>query len=301
MTGAKLLSTPLSARSSWVCVVHPLGIYTVNKKTKILVIDDSASVRASLGGMLPSSADIIEASNGLEGLKQVQSHRPNLILLDCQMPEMDGIEVFRRLQKHPHFCRIPVVMMSACADEVLPLLEEQPYAFEFLSKPFKPAQLLKASHEAMKRAKGMKGMKDVGTNAPKDSPATRSGTTGHAAKTALSAPSAAPKSASPSPSQFTSATTAASAAALATSPRDVSTANSIATNSIAANSIASNSAAASPTASNNPAAASQINETPLKSVIETLQRDMKVMQGRYRILEAELKQMRQFIQNASGS
>lgn len=253
-------------------MVHPLGIYTVNKKTKILVIDDSASVRASLGGMLPSSADVIEASNGLEGLKQVQSHRPNLILLDCQMPEMDGIEVFRRLQRHPHFCRIPVVMMSACADEVLPLLEEQPYAFEFLSKPFKPAQLLKASHEAMKRAKGMK---DVEGNTTKDSPAARLGTPSPSAKTASPAQCAAQKSASPSPGQSASATTAA-------------------------NPGTSNPGTSNPGASK-PATAGQINETPLKSVIETLQRDMKVMQGRYRILEAELKQMRQFIQNAPGS
>ncbi len=128
----------------------------MNQRTKILVIDDSVAVRASLKAMLPSSAEVLEAANGIEGLKQVQTHQPNLIFLDCQMPEMDGIEVFQRLQRHPRFCRIPVVLMSALEDEVMPLLKNMAYEFEFLSKPFKTAQLLKASHEAMKRAKGLR-------------------------------------------------------------------------------------------------------------------------------------------------
>lgn len=132
------------------------------KKTKILIIDDSPTVRASLRQMLPNSTEVSEAADGVEGLKQVQANPPNLILLDCQMPKMDGIEVYRRLQSHAHFRRIPVVIMSANREEVVPLLNRLPMDYEFLSKPFTQDQLLRSSHEAMKRARQIGAQAEAG-------------------------------------------------------------------------------------------------------------------------------------------
>ncbi len=103
--------------------------------------------------MLPDSAEIVEAANGLEGLHSIETSQPNLVLLDCQMPKMDGITLLQQIQEHSQFRHIPVVLMSARPDEVLTVLKEIPPEIEFLSKPFTSVQLLKASHQAIKKAR----------------------------------------------------------------------------------------------------------------------------------------------------
>lgn len=83
-------------------------------RKKILIVDDVAENRAVLVDMLGQLGfELIEAANGIECLEQAQSLRPDLILMDVVMPEMDGLETTRHLRKLPDFEATPIIALSA--------------------------------------------------------------------------------------------------------------------------------------------------------------------------------------------
>jgi CheY-like chemotaxis protein len=121
---------------------------------KILIIDDSKVSRETLKSLLPASkVEVFEATGGKEGLAIAAKERPNLILLDFFMPDLNGDVVLKTLQASPDLSQIPVVMMSANKAEIQRMLPEFLDRFEFLDKPFEPGKLLQASHAAMKKGR----------------------------------------------------------------------------------------------------------------------------------------------------
>ncbi|HCK66328.1 MAG TPA: hypothetical protein DHW49_08680, partial [Anaerolineae bacterium] len=81
---------------------------------RILVIDDDLDTLRLVGLMLQRQGyEIIAASNGTQGLEKAFAEKPNLILLDVMMPDMDGYEVTRRLRKNPTTSTIPILMGTA--------------------------------------------------------------------------------------------------------------------------------------------------------------------------------------------
>lgn len=125
----------------------------MSAKPKILIVDDSKTVRAHLRNMLQGSVQALEASNGREALALIAKERPTLILLDHFMPEMNGTDVIQALQQDPELAKIPVVLMSARPEELEDQLATVLGQVEFLSKPFEPSKLLRASHAAMKKSR----------------------------------------------------------------------------------------------------------------------------------------------------
>lgn len=113
------------------------------QRRKVLVVDDVAENRAVLIDMLgPLGFATAEAVNGREGLEQAEAGRPDLILMDVVMPEMDGLEAMRRLRQLPDFKGIPVIAISASAsgsDEASSLAAG---ANTFLPKPINLSRLL---------------------------------------------------------------------------------------------------------------------------------------------------------------
>ncbi len=109
---------------------------------RILVVDDTPQNIRLLDAVLsPRGYAVIPATSGLEALNIVADSPPDLILLDIQMPVMDGYEVCRRLRDDPASRALPVVMITAAGDqEKLKALEAG--ADEFISKPFNQAELL---------------------------------------------------------------------------------------------------------------------------------------------------------------
>lgn len=81
-------------------------------RPKILIVDDSASVRMLVKLVLGSDYDFIEAVDGAAGFQKAISERPSLILLDVQMPVMDGITALKHLKSDPATTSIPVLMVS---------------------------------------------------------------------------------------------------------------------------------------------------------------------------------------------
>jgi CheY-like chemotaxis protein len=77
---------------------------------KILIVDDETENLGRLSALLRSSGwDVITAANGQDALESVKTSRPEAIVLDMIMPEMDGFQVARRLKSNPEFQNIPIL------------------------------------------------------------------------------------------------------------------------------------------------------------------------------------------------
>lgn len=82
----------------------------------ILVVEDSASSRELIREILEATGfQVVEASGGREALQRIKETKPDLILLDIQMPDLDGFAVVRRLRQDPDFATLPVVALTAYA------------------------------------------------------------------------------------------------------------------------------------------------------------------------------------------
>jgi pilus assembly protein CpaE len=109
---------------------------------KILVVDDDLDTLKLVGLMLERQGyEITVASNGLLGLSKAATERPDLILLDIMMPDIDGYEVTRRLRADPTLAHIPVIMFTAKS-----MVDDKVAGFEvgvddYLTKPTHPAEL----------------------------------------------------------------------------------------------------------------------------------------------------------------
>ena len=110
---------------------------------RILVVEDQEDNRQILRDLLGSAGyDLIEAENGEEAIAAVAKHRPDLILMDIQLPVMDGYEATRRLKADPEFKKIPVIVVTSYA-----LSGDEGKAREagcdaYVTKPYSPRLLL---------------------------------------------------------------------------------------------------------------------------------------------------------------
>lgn len=121
---------------------------------KILVIDDSRVIRARVKEMLPpGNFELLEAKDGVEGLKLISQESLSLIMLDFLLPKLSGWEVFQQLQQNSQWQKIPLVLMSGRKEEVLEKIQEPFEYFEFVSKPFEQRELVAAIKSAMQKAK----------------------------------------------------------------------------------------------------------------------------------------------------
>ena len=109
---------------------------------RILIVDDDVDTLRLVGLMLQRQGyQVIAASNGSQGLTKAFEDRPDLILLDVMMPDMDGYEVTRRLRKNPATASIPILMFTAKTQ-----LDDKVAGFEvgaddYLTKPTHPTEL----------------------------------------------------------------------------------------------------------------------------------------------------------------
>ena len=111
--------------------------------TKILVVEDQEDNRQILRDLLASvDYEMVEAENGQEALTAVTEHKPDLILMDIQLPVMDGYEATRRIKADPATKSIPIIVVTSYA-----LSGDEGKAREagcdaYVTKPYSPRQLL---------------------------------------------------------------------------------------------------------------------------------------------------------------
>ncbi len=117
----------------------------------VLVVDDQDLVRsAAMAALKREGFDLLEASNGAEGLKVALQEKPHLIISDTVMPRMDGNEMFRAIQGNLTIKHIPVIALSAksAAEEEAKLLEMG--YFDFIAKPINPIRLVARTKRALR-------------------------------------------------------------------------------------------------------------------------------------------------------
>jgi DNA-binding response OmpR family regulator len=110
---------------------------------KVLVIDDEPGIIDIVEtNLLGEGFEVVSARDGKEGLEKIRSEKPDLVVLDVMMPEMDGWQVLKEVEKDPDTAGIPVIMLTAKAadEDYIHGLEEG--AVEYLTKPFFPQELV---------------------------------------------------------------------------------------------------------------------------------------------------------------
>jgi DNA-binding response OmpR family regulator len=111
---------------------------------RILVVDDEAGIRALLRDVLEEEGhEVLLAEDGYAGLRMAEAHRPDCVVLDVMMPGIDGHVVLQRLRASEGGLDLPVVMLTAAADDSHAWQAWTEGVDYFLPKPFEPVELLR--------------------------------------------------------------------------------------------------------------------------------------------------------------
>ena len=118
---------------------------------KILVVDDEdLLVKGIRFNLQHDGYEVITGSNGLEALEQMKSQKPDLVILDIMMPEMDGLTACSKIRE---FSNVPIILLTAKADDMDKLMGFDYGADDYLTKPFNILEL-KARVKALMRRSG---------------------------------------------------------------------------------------------------------------------------------------------------
>jgi two-component system, OmpR family, KDP operon response regulator KdpE len=124
----------------------------VSQDLKVLLVEDEEAMRRFLRPVLTGQGyRVIEATSGEEALRLAASHDPDLVMLDLGLPDMDGIEVTRRLREWTH---VPIIIISARGHEPDKVLALDLGADDYLTKPFGVQELLARVRVARRHAEG---------------------------------------------------------------------------------------------------------------------------------------------------
>ncbi len=119
------------------------NVQTNSHMKKILVIEDNSDVRENLGEILELAGyEILEAANGLQGVRLAQDNAPDLILCDVMMPELDGFGVLHILSKKPKTADIPFIFLTAKSEKEDFRTGMNLGADDYITKPFTKHDLL---------------------------------------------------------------------------------------------------------------------------------------------------------------
>ncbi len=115
---------------------------------KILVVDDAKFMRVRCARILNEQGfTVIEAENGREAVEKYQAERPDAVLLDISMPEMDGLNALRAIRALDPTAR--VAMLTAMGQQNIVIEAIKSGAKDFIVKPFEPERVLKSVHKLL--------------------------------------------------------------------------------------------------------------------------------------------------------
>lgn len=110
---------------------------------KILVVDDERHiVRLVEVNLTRAGYDVVTAYDGVEALEQFTKEKPDMLVLDVMMPRMDGFEVLKKLQSDPASQGVPIIMLTAKAQDADIFRGWSSGVSSYLTKPFNPRELL---------------------------------------------------------------------------------------------------------------------------------------------------------------
>src|SRR5574340_592260 len=110
---------------------------------KVLLVDDDAATRFLLKRTLVRdfACEVIEAETGVEALEAIRAHAFDFVLLDVQMPVMDGIDALQAIRNSPEHARLPIVMLTAEKSEVSVRRILSLGIADYLAKPLQPGEI----------------------------------------------------------------------------------------------------------------------------------------------------------------
>ena len=110
---------------------------------RILVIEDTEDNRQIIRDLLSSVGyELIEAADGAAGVAMAQQERPDLILMDIQLPEIDGYEATRRIRAVPELAKVPIIAVTSYALSGDEAKTREAGCDGYVAKPFSPRDLL---------------------------------------------------------------------------------------------------------------------------------------------------------------
>lgn len=116
---------------------------------RILVVDDERPIRRFLNASLNGKYTVSEAPNGEEAIRAVTAERPDLVILDLGLPDLDGVEVTRRLRE---WTQIPIIIVSVREQEADKIAALDAGADDYLTKPFSAGELMARIRVALRRS-----------------------------------------------------------------------------------------------------------------------------------------------------
>jgi phosphate regulon transcriptional regulator PhoB len=120
---------------------------------EVLVVEDEPDIRGLIVHHLTQDGFRCRtAGDGAEALAQLRAGPPDLIVLDLMLPGVNGLEVTRRLRAEPAWARLPIIMLTAKADEVDRIVGLEMGADDYIVKPFSPKELLARVRAVLRRA-----------------------------------------------------------------------------------------------------------------------------------------------------
>ncbi len=124
------------------------------ERISVLLVDDEDQLRRVMKDLLERDGyAVVEAADGVEALAQVDRHAPDIIVLDLNLPNLDGFGVLTNLKSRPKTSDIPVVVLTAKGDEDNEVRVFEHGADDFLSKPFRARSLSARLKAVLERAR----------------------------------------------------------------------------------------------------------------------------------------------------
>ena len=124
-------------------------------KTRILLVEDDPALRKLLKDALPESIFIIDiAETGREGLDMIVKRKPDLILLDWNLPDLNGFEVCKYIKQNKDCAHIPIIMVTAYAELNRKVSALEVGADDYITKPFEIEELIARVKAVLRRRQG---------------------------------------------------------------------------------------------------------------------------------------------------
>src|SRR5262249_52734132 len=124
----------------------------MTSRPKVLIVDDEPQIRRFLRASLQAhDYDVIEAENGKEGVKACTVQKPDLLVLDLGLPDMDGLEVIKLVRE---WSTVPIIVLSIRSDDADKIEALDRGANDYVTKPFSMGELLARMRVGLRQGRG---------------------------------------------------------------------------------------------------------------------------------------------------
>jgi len=131
-------------------------------KKRILVVDDDSSILKLVTDLLTEEGfGVISASCGEEGIKKVHQSKPNLVILDLRLPDMDGFQICQTLKKDKSVSNIPIIMLTVKSAKSSTVAGLEMGADDYIVKPFNQEELIARVKTVLRRAERSEKVEEI--------------------------------------------------------------------------------------------------------------------------------------------